>query len=63
LGIAKKFFEDKSLEAALNVYDVMNRNSKVTRSVTETYIEDTYPQVLRRYLIFVLTYTFKNNPF
>ncbi|MGE5313142.1 MAG: outer membrane beta-barrel protein, partial [Acidobacteriota bacterium] len=40
LGIAKKFFEDKSLEAALNVYDVMNRNSKVTRSVTETYIED-----------------------
>jgi hypothetical protein len=61
-GFAKKFLADNSLEAALNVNDVLNQNSKINRSVTETYIEDTRPQVLRRYLIFVMTYTFKNNP-
>lgn len=63
LGIAKKFLDDQSLEVALNAYDVLDQNSKISRTVTESYIEDTRPEVLRRYLILVVTYTLKNNPF
>jgi hypothetical protein len=63
MGLAKKFLADQSLEVALNAYDVMNQNSKINRTVTESYIEDTRPEVLRRYLILVVTYTLKSNPF
>jgi hypothetical protein len=63
LGFAKKFLADQSLEVALNAYDVLNQNSKINRTVTESYIEDTRPEVLRRYVILVVTYTLKNRPF
>ncbi len=48
-------FFDKQLTAKVKVYDVLNQNQAVTRSITSTYIEDREDLILRRYLMFSLT--------
>ncbi|HEY1039881.1 MAG TPA: TonB-dependent receptor [Bacteroidia bacterium] len=54
-----KFLKNRSLEAKVSVYDILNQNRSVSRSITETYTEDNRTQTLNRYLMFTLTYTFK----
>ncbi len=58
--IGYKFLKDQSLEAKVSVYDLLNQNRSISRTVTETYTEDTSSNVLKRYLMFTLTYTFKH---
>ncbi len=53
-----KFFK-KSLEARVSVYDILNQNTSISRTVTETYIENTNTQVLKQYFMFQLTYTIR----
>jgi uncharacterized membrane protein YgcG len=59
-GLGYKMLKDKSLEARLNVYDILNQNRSINRAVTETYIEDSYTNVLQRYFMLTLTYTLRN---
>lgn len=59
-SLGYKFLKDRSLEAKISVYDILNQNRAVTRTVTETYIEDSYTNVLRRYLMLNVTYTLRN---
>ncbi|MBX2905604.1 MAG: outer membrane beta-barrel protein [Taibaiella sp.] len=47
----------KRLEARVSVYDLLNQNTSITRTVTETYIENANTQVLRQYFMFQLIYT------
>lgn len=54
-----KLLKNKSLEARLFVYDLLNQNRSISRTVTGAYTEDNYTSVLRRYAMFSLTYTFK----
>lgn len=56
-GLGYKFFKDRSLDVRLNVYDILNQNRAITRTVTETYIEDNYTNVLQRYFMLNVTYT------
>jgi hypothetical protein len=58
-GLGYKFLADKSLDLRLNVYDVLNQNKSINRTVTETYIEDSYTNVLQRYFMLNLTYTLR----
>lgn len=53
-----KFFK-KSLEARVSVYDILNQNTSISRTVTETYIENQNTQVLQQYFMFQLTYTIR----
>jgi hypothetical protein len=62
IGFGKKFFEKQNFELSLNVSDVLNQNSKVTRTVTSSYIEDDRPEVLHRYILFTATYTIRATP-
>ena len=48
-------FLKKQLTAKVKVYDVLNQNQAVTRSITSTYIEDREDLILRRYLMFSLS--------
>ena len=58
--IGYKFLKDQSLEAKVSVYDILDQNKSISRTVTETYTEDSNTNVLKRYFMFTLTYTFKH---
>ena len=58
-GLGYKFLPDKSLDVRLNVYDILNQNRAIDRTITETYIEDSYTNVLQRYFMLNATYTLR----
>lgn len=58
-SLGYKFLKDKSLEAKVGVNDILNQNTGVTRTVNETYVEDSRTQVLKRYLLVTVTYTLR----
>ncbi|HRO43895.1 MAG TPA: TonB-dependent receptor [Flavipsychrobacter sp.] len=58
-AVGYKFLPDKSLDVRLSVYDILNQNRAIERTVTETFIEDSYTNVLRRYFMLHATYTLR----
>ncbi|MFN8308455.1 MAG: outer membrane beta-barrel protein [Chitinophagales bacterium] len=58
-ALGYKFLKDKSLELRVSVNDILNQNSGVSRTVTETYIEDSRNRVLQRYWMATLTWTIR----
>jgi hypothetical protein len=58
-SIAWKFLKNNSGEIKFSVYDVLKQNNSVSRSVTETYIEDLQTKVLQRYYMATFTWTFR----
>jgi hypothetical protein len=59
-SLGYKILKDKSLEAKASVFDILKQNNSISRTVTETYIEDNETTVLQRYLMFSLTYNIKH---
>ncbi len=55
-----KFLKDRSLEARISVYDLLNQNQSISREITDTYLEDSRTRVLTQYFMFSLTYTLRN---
>ena len=49
--IGYKFLKNQSLEAKISVYDLMNQNRSISRTITETYSEDSNTEILKRYLM------------
>jgi Outer membrane protein beta-barrel family len=58
-SIAYKFLKNNSGEIKLSVYDALKQNNSLSRSVTETYIEDNQTRVLQRYYMLTFTWTFR----
>jgi hypothetical protein len=58
-ALGYKFLADKSLDVRLTAYDILNQNRSIERTVTETYIEDSYTNVLQRYFMLNVTYTLR----
>ncbi len=58
-SLAYKFFKDRSLEVKVSVFDMLGQNTSITRTVTETYIEDSKTNVLDCYYMLTLTYNLK----
>lgn len=54
-----KFLKNKSLEAKVSVFDILNQNRSISRTITGSYTEDNNTNVLRRYALLTVTYTFK----
>lgn len=54
-----KFMKDKSLEVKFGAYDMLNQNNGITRTVTETYVEDSRALVLKRYVLLTVTYNLR----
>ncbi|WP_309642648.1 outer membrane beta-barrel protein [Flavobacterium sp.] len=54
-SLAYSFF-DKKITAKVKVYDLLNQNQSATRTITPTMIRDEENVVLKRYLMFSLTY-------
>lgn len=57
-AVAYKFMK-KMAEIKLSVFDLLNQNNSISRSVTETYIEDTRSIVLNRYFMVTFTYNIR----
>ncbi len=57
--VSYKFLKDRSLEFKLGVNDLLNQNNNISRTVTDSYVEDDRSNVLHRYGMATLTYTFR----
>ena len=55
VSLGYNFFKDQLL-AKVKVYDLLNQNLNSTRTITPTAIVDAENTVLRRYVMFSLTY-------
>ena len=53
-------FFDKKLYAKVKVYDVLNQNQSATRTISATSIRDEENTVLKRYVMFSLSYKIGN---
>lgn len=51
-------FFNKQLTAKVKVYDVLNQNQSVRRMILDTYFEDREDLILKRYIMFSLSYKF-----
>lgn len=54
-----KFGKNRSFEAKVSVFDILNQNTSISRTINSTYTEDSRTLVLRRYAMVTLTYNFK----
>ncbi|RYE24301.1 MAG: TonB-dependent receptor [Sphingobacteriales bacterium] len=55
-----KFLKNRALEAKVVAYDILNQNSSISQTSTDTYIEDSQTDVLKRYFMLQLTYTLRS---
>jgi hypothetical protein len=58
-SLSKQFLKNKNAEVRLSVNDILNQNQSISRTATDTYIQDTKSVVLRRY--YMLTFLYNLN--
>ncbi len=58
-GIGYKFLKGKSGELRATAFDLLNQNTSISRTITETYVEDNRTKVLNRYFMLTFTFTFR----
>lgn len=59
--IGRKFFSDNRGELSIQGFDLLNQNTNVNQTVTDTYIEEQLTKNLNRY--FLLTFSYRLNNF
>lgn len=59
-GIGYKFTKSKRAEIKLSVFDILNQNKAISRTITENYIEDNFTKVLNRFYMLTFTYNVRN---
>lgn len=60
MAVAKKFLKDQKGEIRLSVFDLLNQNQSISRTITETYIEDVNTRVLQQYFLLTFTLNLRN---
>ncbi len=55
-----KFLKNDAAELKLSVFDILGQNTNISRTITETYLEDVQTTVLQQYLMLTFTYTLRN---
>lgn len=58
-SIGQYLFRNKQGEIRLSGYDLLNQNRSITRTTSETYIEDTQSLVLRQYFMLTFNYSIR----
>lgn len=59
-SFGSKLFKNNAGELKLTVYDLLNQNKSLSRSVTDTYIESSETEVLKQYVMLTFTYNLRN---
>jgi hypothetical protein len=60
LGLGKKFLKNQAAEFRLMIYDMLNKNTTISRTISENQITDQQSLALSRYFLFSFIYTFRN---
>jgi hypothetical protein len=58
-ALGYKFLKNKSLDIRASINDILNQNSGLSRTISQTYIEDDRSLVLRRYMLLTVTWTIR----
>ena len=58
-GIGYKFLKNNVAELRLSVFDILEKNTNITRNTTDTYYEDLQSNQLQRYFMLTFTYNLK----
>lgn len=59
-SIAKTIFKKKDGEIKVSVFDLLNQNRSITRTVEQNFIQDTRTTVLTQYFMLSFTYNLRN---
>jgi hypothetical protein len=59
LGLGYKFLKNRQAELRLTGFDILNQNTAISRTITETYLEDVRSNNLQRYFMLTFTYTLR----
>jgi len=60
VALGKKLFKNERGEIALSVNDVLRQNRNISRSVTETWIEDSLTNALQQVVLLTFTYNLRH---
>ncbi|MBR9975447.1 MAG: TonB-dependent receptor [Bacteroidetes bacterium] len=60
MSLGYKFLPDNAGELRLTVFDLLKQNNSISRTVTDTYIEDTRTNLLQRYVLLTFTWSLRN---
>lgn len=59
-SIGYKFLKNKQAELKFSFFDILKANQSVSRSVTDTYIEDVRTTIIRQYALVTFTYNLRS---
>ncbi|HEX2936508.1 MAG TPA: TonB-dependent receptor [Bacteroidales bacterium] len=59
-GVGKKFLKNQAAELRFTAYDLFNKNTNISRTVSENRITDSQGMALNRYFQVSFLYTFRN---
>jgi hypothetical protein len=59
-SLSKMMLNNQRGELKLSVFDLLNQNKSITRTVQDRYVEDTRTQVLTRYFLVSFTYNLRS---
>lgn len=58
--IGKKLFKNERGEISISAYDILKQNRNISRSVTESWIEDTRTNALQQFFLLSFTYNIRH---
>ncbi|MCO5234448.1 MAG: outer membrane beta-barrel protein [Chitinophagales bacterium] len=58
MALGYKFLKNKNAELNLQVFDILGKNNSISRTITETFVEDSKVNVLGRYFLVQFSYKF-----
>ncbi len=58
-SIGYKFLKQQALLVSVSAFDILNQNKSITRTVTDTYIQDSQTEVLQRYFMLNIQYNIR----
>ncbi|XWW43790.1 TonB-dependent receptor [Fibrella sp. USSR17] len=58
-SFAQRLFKSQNGELRLSVFDLLNQNNSISRTFSETYLEDSRSLVLNRYFMMTFTYNLR----
>jgi hypothetical protein len=59
-SVGKKFLKNQAAELKLGLYDILNQNKSINRTVTASYIQDSRTNIFQRYFLVLFTYNLKS---
>jgi hypothetical protein len=59
-SFGKKFLKNNAAELKMSVFDILNQNNNISRSVTASTIQDSRTNTFPRYFLVIFTYNLRN---